>query len=104
MLNGKDGAADERIGIVEYYKKHLNITIQKPRLPCVVYGKNFMVPWVIRYLAADSSLELVHMSDFNPVPFSSLTSNQAADMIRVAAQRPPDRAKASECLILPSNT
>lgn len=36
------------------------------------------------------------MSDFNTINFSDLTSNQAADMIRVAAQKPIHRLEASE--------
>lgn len=43
-MNGKDGAADQHISIVDYYKQQLNITIQKPRLPCVDYGRNCKVP------------------------------------------------------------
>lgn len=44
LLNGQDGEEDRRVGIVQYYKEHLNIVIQKPRLPCVVYGRGLMVP------------------------------------------------------------
>lgn len=41
-------------------------------------------------------MELVHMSDFNTINFSDLTSDQAADMIRVAAQKPSARLEASK--------
>lgn len=34
------------------------------------------------------------MSDFNTINFSDLTPDQAADMIRVAAQRPQQRIEA----------
>lgn len=45
------------------------------------------------------SLELVVLCDFNKWPFSALTGDQAADMIRVAAQKPLDRSAASKsCL------
>jgi eukaryotic translation initiation factor 2C len=43
-MTGRDGAADQSIGLVQYFKQQFNITIQKPRLPCIVYGRNFMVP------------------------------------------------------------
>lgn len=43
-MNGRDGAPDRNIGVIQYFKEQYNITITKPRLPCVVYGKNFMVP------------------------------------------------------------
>lgn len=44
VMQGRDGAADQRVNVVDYFKKQFNITIRKPRMPCVVYGKNFMVP------------------------------------------------------------
>lgn len=81
VMQGRDGGPSKKISIVDYFKEHFNIIIKKPRLPCVVYGKNFMVP-----------LELVQLAEFNAVPFSQLTGDQAAEMIKIAAQRPPDRA------------
>lgn len=36
------------------------------------------------------------MSDFNTINVSDLTPDQAADMIRVAAQKPAARLEASE--------
>lgn len=50
-------------------------------------------------VTSNFSIELVVMSDFNAVPFASLTPNQAADMIRVAAQRPSDRSAASKSTV-----
>lgn len=44
ILTGKNGEPDRNIGLIQYYKQNLNITIQKPRLPCVMYSKNCMVP------------------------------------------------------------
>jgi len=44
VMQGRDGAADQRMNVVQYFKQQFNITIRKPRMPCVVYGKNFMVP------------------------------------------------------------
>ncbi|KAL7419978.1 Protein argonaute [Cryptotrichosporon argae] len=79
-LEGKDGKPDRDVGIEQYYRKQYNIAITKPRLPCVIYGKNFMVP-----------LELVVLANVNSIPFTSLTSDQVADMIRVAVPRPPKR-------------
>lgn len=43
LLNGRDGAADKMVSIVDYYKQIYNVTVTKPRLPCVIYGgKNFV--------------------------------------------------------------
>ncbi len=41
---------------------------------------------------ADGSIELAVLAEFNPVPFACLNSDQAAEMIKVAAQKPKDRA------------
>jgi eukaryotic translation initiation factor 2C len=41
---------------------------------------------------ADGSIELAVLAEFNPVPFACLNSDQAAEMIKIAAQRPEDRA------------
>lgn len=43
-MQGRDGAPSQNITIVSYFQQQFNITIRKPRLPCVVYGKNFIVP------------------------------------------------------------
>ncbi|BEJ14915.1 hypothetical protein CspHIS471_0406820 [Cutaneotrichosporon sp. HIS471] len=83
VMQGRDGAPSKDISIVDYFKEQFNITIRKPRLPCVVYGKNFMVP-----------IELVHLAEFNAVPFAQLTGDQAAEMIKIAAQKPSDRSAA----------
>jgi eukaryotic translation initiation factor 2C len=44
VMQGRDGAPSQNISIVNYFQQQFNIRIQKPRLPCIVYGKNFMVP------------------------------------------------------------
>ncbi|KAL1411709.1 Protein argonaute [Vanrija albida] len=82
VVQGQDGAPDKQVGLVQYYKQNHGINLTKPRLPCVVYGKNFMAPF-----------ELVHICDFNPVPFAAMTSDQTAAMIQVAAARPMQRAQ-----------
>lgn len=46
--------------------------------------------------SAHDSLELVKIMPFNSIPFRSLSSDQTADMIKVAAKRPQDRADMSE--------
>lgn len=44
MMQSQNGQPDQEIGLVQYYKQHLSVNITKPRLPCVIYGKNFMAP------------------------------------------------------------
>lgn len=43
-MQGKDGQADQRVSLVDYYKKQYNKVVTKPRLPCVRYGKGNMIP------------------------------------------------------------
>lgn len=79
-LSGRDGAPDEKINLAAYYKKVYNKDLRYPRLPCVIYGKKNYVP-----------LEFVDIEPFNGLPPNKLLPDQAADMIRVAGARPPDR-------------
>ncbi|ORY30401.1 Piwi domain-domain-containing protein [Naematelia encephala] len=84
LLTGRDGKADTKVGVVQYFKTQYNANVTKPRLPCVMdfkYGNNSYVP-----------MEFVKLLDYNPIPMTALTSDQTADMIRVAAKRPPERA------------
>ena len=41
-------------------------------------------------------MEFVKIEPFNSIPMRSLTANQTADMIRVAAKRPDERLAMSE--------
>jgi eukaryotic translation initiation factor 2C len=104
-LSGRDGAPDEKINLAAYYKKVYNKDLRYPRLPCVIYGKKNYVP-----------LEFVDIEPFNGLPPNKLLPDQvstaltesdkvensqrfvlkAADMIRVAGARPPDRLARSE--------
>ncbi|KAJ9098337.1 hypothetical protein QFC19_006461 [Naganishia cerealis] len=79
-LSGRDGGPDERTNIASYYKKAYGKDLRYPRLPCVMYGKKNYVP-----------LEFVALEPFNGLPPGKLASEQTADMIKIAAQRPPDR-------------
>lgn len=44
VIEGKNGAANQKTNLVAYYKKQYNKQVTKPRLPCVKYGKNNKVP------------------------------------------------------------
>ncbi|KAI5451380.1 Protein argonaute [Naganishia albida] len=79
-LAGRDGAPDENINIAAYFKKIYGKDLRYPRLPCIVYGKNNFVPF-----------EFVALEPFNQLGPTKLTSDQTADMIRIAAQRPQER-------------
>ncbi|KAI9636399.1 putative eukaryotic translation initiation factor 2C 2 [Dioszegia hungarica] len=84
LLDGKDGKESKMVTIPEYYKQTYNVTLQKPRLPCISFGaggKN-KVP-----------LELVRLVEYNSIPFLKLSGDQTAAMIKVAAKRPEDRVK-----------
>ncbi|KAJ9102416.1 hypothetical protein QFC21_002816 [Naganishia friedmannii] len=79
-LAGRDGAPDEKTNIAAYFKKVYGKDLRYPRLPCVMYGKKNYVP-----------LEFVDLEPFNSLPPNKLSPDQTADMIKIAAQRPPDR-------------
>lgn len=44
VVEGRDGAADRRMTVAQYFRSELNITVTKPNLPCVRYGKRNLVP------------------------------------------------------------
>ncbi|KAK1921573.1 eukaryotic translation initiation factor 2C 2 [Papiliotrema laurentii] len=80
LLNGRDGRPDRMVSVETYMKEQYNYVVRKPRLPCVQYGSKFYLP-----------MECVVLEAFNSIPFRSLTADQTADMIRVAAKPPPER-------------
>ncbi|KAI9636400.1 eukaryotic translation initiation factor 2C 2 [Dioszegia hungarica] len=82
LLTGRDGAQDRMVSIVDYYKEMYNVQVTKPRLPCVAYGQRNYVP-----------LEFVRLEEFNSIPMMRLTADQTAEMIKVAAKPPPQRAQ-----------
>jgi hypothetical protein len=41
-------------------------------------------------------MEFVRIADFNSIPMTRLTAEQTAEMIKVAAKSPPNRAEMSE--------
>ncbi|WVQ85375.1 hypothetical protein IAT38_007540 [Cryptococcus sp. DSM 104549] len=83
MIQGKDGKPDEKISIPDYYKQFHGSTVTKPRLPCVQYGKKAFIP-----------LEFVNLAEWNSLPPTKLTAEQTAEMIKVSAMKPKDRALA----------
>ncbi|KAJ9122250.1 hypothetical protein QFC22_001670 [Naganishia vaughanmartiniae] len=80
LLAGRDGGPDVMTNLAAYFHNVYGRELRYPRLPCVVYGKKNYVP-----------LEFVKLEPFNGLPPNKLTPEQAADMIKVAAQRPGDR-------------
>lgn len=44
-LDSPDGRGGQKeISVVDYFKDTYNITVTKPRLPCVIYGKSNKIP------------------------------------------------------------
>lgn len=85
LLQGRDGQPDKMVHVPEYFQKVHNVQVTKPRLPCVVQGKNYI------------PMEFVRLVEFNSIPFAKLSANQTADMIKVAAKPPAERkAKIAE--------
>jgi len=44
VLEGRDGKENKKMTVAQYFKTELNITVTKPGLPCVRYGKRNLVP------------------------------------------------------------
>jgi eukaryotic translation initiation factor 2C len=42
-LNGKDGQADRRVSICQYFEEFHGSTVTKPRLPCIQVSFVFLV-------------------------------------------------------------
>ena len=47
LMEGRDGKPDKEVSVAQYFKMELNMTVTKPGLPCVRYGKRNLVPYVI---------------------------------------------------------
>lgn len=82
-LNGKDGQADRRVSICQYFEEFHGSTVTKPRLPCIQvsfccrkfqtraderYGKKAYVP-----------LEFVELTEWNSLPPLKLSPDQTAE-------------------------
>ncbi|CAD6584810.1 MAG: hypothetical protein TREMPRED_003962 [Tremellales sp. Tagirdzhanova-0007] len=80
LLSGRDGGVDRMVSVVDYFQQQYNVTTTKPRLPCIAYGQKNYIP-----------MEFVQILPFNSIPMRSLSSDQTAEMIRVAAKRPDER-------------
>ncbi|KAK8847413.1 hypothetical protein IAR55_005271 [Kwoniella newhampshirensis] len=80
IMEGRNGAPDSTTTVQQYYRSQYNIHLTKPRLPLVMYGEGKVVP-----------IEFVMLRDFNAIPFGSITPDQTAEMIKVAAKPPPQR-------------
>ena len=86
-MAARDGSGDVRTNLAAYYKTAYGKDLRYPRLPCVSFGASNYVP-----------LEFCALEPFNGLPPNKLTSDQTANMIKVAAQRPADRRDKSESL------
>ncbi|WRT64136.1 uncharacterized protein IL334_001065 [Kwoniella shivajii] len=80
-LQGRDGGEDKRVSIMEYYEQYHQVRVTKPRLPCIQYGKKAFIP-----------LEFVKFAQWNSLPPTKLNADQTAEMIKVSAIKPKERA------------
>nr|XP_019047161.1 hypothetical protein I302_03768 [Kwoniella bestiolae CBS 10118]OCF26091.1 hypothetical protein I302_03768 [Kwoniella bestiolae CBS 10118] len=82
-INDGNGRQERMISAVEYYTATYNLVLKHPSLPMVRTGKE-----------KDKKvfpMELVNLVPFNGIPFAAVSSNQTAEMIKVAAKPPPER-------------
>ncbi|WWC86242.1 uncharacterized protein L201_001115 [Kwoniella dendrophila CBS 6074] len=80
-IQSRDGGPGEKISVTEYYRQYHSATVTKPRLPCIQYGKKAFIP-----------LEFVKFAQWNSLPPTKLSADQTAEMIKVSAIKPGERA------------
>lgn len=93
LLSGRDGKPDRMVSVVEYYKTQYNVTVTKPRLPCVSYGQKNYVP-----------MEFVNLAEFNSIPMLQLTGDQqgqpavsvACSLMLMSPRRGDDQSRCQE--------
>ncbi|WVF69798.1 hypothetical protein IAT40_004577 [Kwoniella sp. CBS 6097] len=87
-LDGRDGKPDRTVSVVQYFHEMCGYTIRRPRLPMVLVKKEKnKKQW------AKFPMECVVLCDYNAIPFAAVTSDQTADMIKIAAKPPPERER-----------
>ncbi|KAK8847412.1 hypothetical protein IAR55_005270 [Kwoniella newhampshirensis] len=70
MISGRDGQPDRQCNVVQYFKEQYNVTVTRPRLPCVKYGKSNFIP-----------LEFVKLEPFHSIPMLKITGDQTAEIV-----------------------
>ncbi|OCF55470.1 hypothetical protein L486_06954 [Kwoniella mangroviensis CBS 10435] len=79
-IQGREGGG-RNISIADYFIEFHSVQVTKPRLPCIQYGKKAFIP-----------LEFVRFEKWNSLPPTKLNADQTAEMIKVSAINPKDRA------------
>ncbi|WWC86900.1 uncharacterized protein L201_001779 [Kwoniella dendrophila CBS 6074] len=82
-LGGLNEQPSKMVPVTDYFKMKYNITLKYPNLPMISTGKG-NPPKLF-------PMELVVLENFNGIPFTSVSSDQTAEMIKVAAKRPQER-------------
>ncbi|EIW72602.1 hypothetical protein TREMEDRAFT_12051, partial [Tremella mesenterica DSM 1558] len=81
-MQSKDGRGqDQVLSLPQYFRDYYQATITRPRLPCIQYGKKSFIPF-----------EFVELAEWNSVAAMKLTPDQTAEMIRISAVKPRERA------------
>ncbi|WVR04637.1 hypothetical protein IAU60_001648 [Kwoniella sp. DSM 27419] len=78
-IEGTDGSKNRMVTVPQYFKEKYNVTVTKPRLPCIQYGKGSYLP-----------LEFAILLPFHSIPFMRITPEQTAEMTKP----PPERQAA----------
>lgn len=62
VLEGKDGAPDRKLDICTYFKEMYGVTVTKPRLPCIAYGRKGFIPMEVNRLLLSAHASLSRLS------------------------------------------
>ncbi|EEB07533.1 hypothetical protein SJAG_02621 [Schizosaccharomyces japonicus yFS275] len=72
---------EERISVADYFLEHHNVRLEFPNLPCAIIKNGAKLPLELCYIVKGQRYS------------AKLNSNQTAQMIRFACQRPHERVK-----------
>jgi eukaryotic translation initiation factor 2C len=82
-LNGKDGQADRRVSICQYFEEFHGSTVTKPRLPCIQVSCFLLIVWTRANKQygkkAYVPLEFVELTEWNSLPPLKLSPDQTAE-------------------------
>lgn len=51
VLEGREGQADRKVDICTYFREMYGVTVTKPRLPCIAYGRKGFIPMEVSLLS-----------------------------------------------------
>ncbi|KAJ3365839.1 hypothetical protein GGF31_008433 [Allomyces arbusculus] len=82
FMYAPEGGAPQQLSVAQYFKLKYDVTLQYPKLPCLIVGtplKSVMLPMECATIAPDQKFR------------GKLDENQTSDVIKIAAKKPNER-------------